>query len=138
MKQPSTMLYVLRGIAGFPALSGRTDPIQPGEKGRGWLMAFHVVPLSRHTIEVLSVSEATKTIQTHEHGGILKRWDHTLRVEPVADGECVYSDTVEIDAGSMTNAVARLAEAIYRYRQRRWQKLVRKHLLPEGPSYRLT
>lgn len=138
MKNPSTMLYVLRGIAGFPALAGRTDPIEEGEKGRGWLLAFHVLPLSRHTIEVLSVDQSTRSIRTHEYGGVLRRWDHTLHVEALGDDRSVYSDTVEIDAGPLTNAVARLAESIYRYRQRRWHRLVNKHLRPEGPGYRLT
>lgn len=137
MKYPSTMLYVLRGIAGFPALNGRTDPIQQGEKGRGWLTAFHVIPLYRHTIEVLEVDEAAMTIRTHERGGIVKRWDHVLRVEPVSARQCRYSDTVEIDAAALTDVVARLAQAIYRYRQRRWHKLVDRHLRPEGPRYRV-
>jgi len=137
MKQPATMLYVLRGIAGFPALNGRPDPVEEGEKGSGWLMAFHVIPSSRHTIEVLRVDEENKTIQTHEYGGVLKRWDHTLHVESVSENQSRYSDTVEIDARALTGFVARLAQSIYRYRQRRWHKLVNKHLLPEGRSYRL-
>ncbi len=136
MKQPATMLYVLKGIAGFPALNGRTDPIQEGEKGRGWLTAFQVIPLYRHTIEVLRVDDTAMAISTHEHGGVVKRWDHVLRVEPISARQCRYSDTVEIDAGPLTDMIARLAESIYRYRQRRWHKLVDRHLRPEGPVYR--
>ncbi len=48
---------------------------------------------------------------------------------------CRYSDTVDIDAGPFTAAVAKAAVAIYRYRQRRWHKLVDRHLLPTGPAY---
>jgi hypothetical protein len=136
LKHPASFLYVVRGLFGMPALAGRTDPIRAGEAGTGWLLAFHVLPLHRHTIEVLSVDDGTRTIRTHEHGGVLRRWDHTLHVSPVpvpggsGGPRCRYRDTVTIDAGPLTAIVATLAVGIYRYRHRRWHRLVRKHLLP--------
>jgi hypothetical protein len=136
MKQPVTFLYVTRGLFGMPALAGRSEPVRAGEAGSGWLLAFHVVPAYRHTIEVVAVDEEERTIRTHEHGGVLRRWDHVLHAEPVGrepvggeEPRCVYSDTVTIDAGRLTAVVAALAVGIYRYRQRRWHRLVRKHLL---------
>nr|WP_246023606.1 hypothetical protein [Nocardia yunnanensis] len=95
-----------------------------GERGTAWLFAFHVLPAYRHTIEVVDVDEAAGTIRTHEYGGVIKTWNHTLHVEPVAPDRCRYSDTVEIDAGRLTALVALLAANIYRYRHRRWRMLV--------------
>jgi hypothetical protein len=135
MKHLASFLYVCRGLFGWPALVGRTEPIRPGEAGRGWL--FHVIPLYRHTIEVVAIDETTMTIRSHEYGGALRRWDHTLHVESAGDARCCYSDTVEIDAGPLTELVAVTARWIYRYRQRRWHRLVRKHLQPSGPVYRV-
>jgi hypothetical protein len=143
MKHPATFLYVTRGLFGMPALAGRSEPVRAGETGSGWLFAFHVVPAYRHTIEVVAVDEETRTLRTHEHGGVLRRWDHVLHVEPVSgpgagagpEPRCRYSDTVTIDAGRLTGVVAAMAVGIYRYRQRRWHRLVRKHLLPTGPAY---
>jgi hypothetical protein len=131
MKQPVTFLYVTRGLFGMPALAGRSEPVRAGETGSGWLLAFHVVPAYRHTIEVVAVDEEERTIRTHEHGGVLRRWDHVLHTEPLGGDEarCRYSDTVTIDAGRLTAVVAALAVGIYRYRQRRWHRLVRKNLL---------
>jgi hypothetical protein len=80
-------------------------------------------------------SRRPRTICTHEYGGLLTAWDHTLRVEPIDEHRCRYSDTVAIDAGRATRLVAAIAVGIYRYRHRRWHKLVRKHLLPDGPAY---
>ncbi|OFB37547.1 hypothetical protein BA059_18645 [Mycolicibacterium sp. (ex Dasyatis americana)] len=128
MQQVPTFLYVCRGLFGVPALAGRTEKFEAGERGTGWLMAFHVIPAYRHTIEVLDVDDTTRTIRTHEYGGVLRTWDHTLHVEPVTDRSCRYSDTVEIDAGRLTPAVAVLARGIYAYRHRRWRKLVDKHM----------
>lgn len=126
MLSQATFLYVCKGLFGFPALAGRTESLQPGERGTGWLMAFHVIPAYRHTIEVTEVDEATGTIRTREHGGVLKAWNHTLHVEALQADSCRYSDTVDIDAGFLTGAVVAIANGIYRYRQRRWRKLMRR------------
>ena len=135
MKHPSSFLYVIRGLVNFPALTGRTSPVFEGEKGSGWLFAFHVFPAYRHTMEIHAVDESSRTIRTHEYGGVLKRWDHVLQVQPAGESRCLYSDTVTIDAGALTPLVAAIATGVYRYRQRRWHRLVQKHLLPSGPKY---
>lgn len=130
MQHPASFLYITRGVLGFPALAGRTEPVRAGETASGWLFAFHVIPAYRHTIEVRAVDEQRRSIVTHEHGGVLRRWDHTLHVEATGEERCRYSDTVVIDAGVLTPVVCLVATALYRYRQRRWKRLVRKHLLP--------
>jgi hypothetical protein len=135
MLSPVTFLYVCRGLFGFPALSGRSEPLRLGERGTGWLIAFHLIPAYRHTIEIVEVDDATRTVRTHEHGGVLRTWNHTLHVEALDENTCRYSDTIEIDAGPATIVVAAAATGIFRYRQRRWRKLVRQHLLAEGPAY---
>lgn len=132
LQHPASFLYVTRGLFGMPALAGRTDPVRAGEVAEGWLLAFHLVPVHRHTIEVVELDRSTRTIRTHEHGGVLRSWDHVLHAEPVDGSRCRYRDTVTIDAGRLTALVAALAVGIYRYRQRRWRRLVRRHLFPSG------
>ena len=131
MLSPATFLYVCKGLFGFPALAGRTEALRLGESGTGWLFAFHVLPAYRHTIEVVDVDQATGTIRTREHGGLLQAWNHTLHVEPLGANSCRYSDTVDIEAGVATGVVVAVANGIYRYRQRRWRKLVRRHMTAE-------
>lgn len=135
MQSPVTFLYVCKGLFGIPALAGRAEPLRAGERGTAWLFAFHLIPAYRHTIEVVEVDEANRTIRTHEHGGMLTAWNHALHVEPIDENTCRYSDTLEIDAGRATSFVAAVAAGIFRYRQRRWHKLVRLHLMPQGPAY---
>ncbi|MGI5130640.1 hypothetical protein ACQEVB_27805 [Pseudonocardia sp. CA-107938] len=85
MQRPATFAYVCRGLLGVPAAAGRTEPFQPGERGTGWILLFHVLPLHRHTIEVVGLDPDTRTVRTQEHGGVLRSWRHTLHVEPAGD-----------------------------------------------------
>jgi hypothetical protein len=135
MCHPASFTYVTRGLFGVPALAGRTEPFREGECGTGWLLLSHLLPLHRHTIHLASLDARAMTLRSHEHGGVLRAWNHTLHVEPAGDQRCRYSDTVAIDAGPLTGIIAALAMWIFRYRQRRWHRLVRNHLLPGGPRY---
>ncbi|AGM29914.1 Uncharacterised protein [Mycobacteroides abscessus] len=135
MQYAGTFLYLCRGLFGIPALSGRTEPLRVGEAGTAWLWGLHLIPLYRHTIHVVEVDADNRTVRTNESGGILRTWNHTLHVEPIGRGRCRYSDSIDIDAGMFSAAAARGAAAIFRYRQRRWHRLVNKQLLPEGPAY---
>ncbi|UYP19568.1 hypothetical protein OED52_03080 [Rhodococcus sp. Z13] len=129
MLSPVTFLYVVRGLIGMPALAGRATPLREGESGGGWLWVFHVIPAYRHTIEIVEVDPASHTIRTREHGGVLQQWNHTLHVEPAGEDRCRYRDVVDIDAGPLTPVAVAVAGVLFRYRQRRWHRLVRKHYL---------
>ena len=132
---PASFTYVTRGLIGVPALAGRTEPFREGETGTGWLLLFHLIPLHRHTIYLACLDHAATTLRSREHGGILRAWNHQLRVQHAGHNSCRYRDTIEIDAGPLTAAVAAVAKKIFRYRQRRWHRLVRNHLMPGGPRY---
>ena len=125
---PRTLLYVARGVLGVPSLQGRSEPFTVGESGTGWLLLFHVIPLSRHTIEVVAVDVERHAISTHEHGGLLRTWNHTLQVEQLEPTPRAPPTPSALDAGAMTPVVARVATAIFRHRQRRWHRLARRHL----------
>jgi hypothetical protein len=56
---------------------------------------------------------------------VLRRWDHDVVVERLDDDRSRYTDPVLVDAGPVTMPVAMFAWLFYRYRQRRWRKLVR-------------
>jgi hypothetical protein len=90
---------------------------------RLWL--FSLIPLNRHVIEIVEVDEDAGIARTREHGGAIKRWNHTLRVEPTGPDSCRYTDEVEIDAGSATPVVAAFARVLFAYRHSRWRQLAK-------------
>jgi hypothetical protein len=133
MLQPATMLYVLKGLFSFPALSGRIDPITAGETGAGWTLLLHVIPFARWTIHVVSVDPLMCTIATREGGGLIRRWDHTLHVERLDADRSRYTDAIVVEAGWLTPGVASTVGLIFSYRQWRLRRLARRHLrTPRG------
>jgi hypothetical protein len=124
-RTPAAFRYVTRGvlrIAGLP----RTGRFGQGTRVEGWLLLGGVLPLHRHHLEVVCVDHEAMTLSSHEWGGVLRRWDHDIVVERLDDDRTRYTDRVLIDAGPFTMPVAGFAWLFYRYRQRRWRKLVRR------------
>lgn len=56
-------------------------------------------------------------------GGLIRRWDHTMLVEPEGEGTR-YTDRVEVEAGALTFAAALFARTLYRHRQKNWRRLL--------------
>ncbi|MFC3101036.1 hypothetical protein [Altererythrobacter lauratis] len=56
-------------------------------------------------------------------GGLIRRWDHTMLVEPEGKGSR-YTDRVDVEAGALTFAAAGFARLLYTHRQRRWRALL--------------
>lgn len=67
---------------------------------------------------------AARTLRDNGRGTLARRWDHHITVELTSDGQTLYTDRVEIEAGLLTLAVWSFARAFYAHRQRRWRRLV--------------
>ena len=80
------------------------------------------------TIEELDA--AARRVQSDEGSALVRSWRHLITVEPLGSGSCRYTDVVEIDAGPLSPVVATWAAGFYRWRQRRWRELARRHLQP--------
>ena len=84
---------------------------------------FHLPVGWRHSIRVVEADAAGGRIRTEEGGGVVRRWSHTIGVQPLTARRCRYSDTIEIDAGGLTLPIWAWASIFYRVRQRRWRRL---------------
>ncbi|WP_051309577.1 hypothetical protein [Thermocrispum agreste] len=130
LQRTETVSYVLRPWIRLPVLRSYTDLPREGDSLTGWLFLLGLVPLGRYTITVAKVDPASRTLRSEERGGVVRRWQHTLHAEPAGPGRCRYTDTVLIDTGMLTPVVAKFARWLFRYRHRRWSRLVRR----DGPG----
>src|SRR5262249_23839568 len=94
---------------------------------------FGVIPLGKHTIFIERIDPVAQEIQSREHGALLHRWDHLIRIRPTPDGRTLYADEVEFSAGLLTPLVWAFAQWFYRHRQRRWRRIARR-LASAGPA----
>ncbi len=125
VQQPELFVHVAGSWIRFPAAEGRNRPWQAGDRVFGWIFLFRFIPLSKHTIEVISIDDNTMTFISNEGGGFVKTWNHYIYVEDIDGSTCRYTDRVDIDAGLLTPVIVALSKRFYRYRQRRWQALAK-------------
>ena len=127
--QTSRLLeYVAAPLVRFRALN-------PAELPLAWLdtsyevqmLMFGWLPAGRQFIRISrAASGTTHVLRDDGSGQLAKVWDHTIRVEPTADGGTQYTDIVEVRAGVLTPFVWAFAQVFYRHRQRRWRALVER------------
>jgi hypothetical protein len=94
---------------------------------------FGVIPLGKHTIFIERIDPVAREVQSREHGALVRRWDHLIRIRPTPDGHTLYSDEVEFSAGPLTPLVWAFAQWFYHHRQRRWRRIARR-LASAGPA----
>jgi hypothetical protein len=123
VKQVDTLRYVTRGLLGFRSLGPIPQALAPGDVLRVRLVFFHVIPAWTHEIRILAADDEAQRIETTEHGGAVRKWNHVITVEPAREDRTRYTDTIEIEAGPVTPIVWAYANLFYRYRQRRWRRL---------------
>ena len=124
LKRRDTFLFITRGAMSYRGSESWPEILMsPGVEIRTVVYPFGFLPGSAHTFKIVSVDEVAREITTKEHGGLIRTWNHTMKIEPVSDRCCRYSDRVEIDAGALTVVVWSIAQVFYRYRQRRWRIL---------------
>ncbi len=129
---PALLCHVAAPVLRFPGLAGRTQPWREGEQVTTWLLLFGVLPVSFHHLQMRLIDAEQMRIVAHEWGGVVRRWNHSIWIEPLGVGWCRYTDRIEIDAGRLTVIVAGFAALFYRHRQRRWRRLARRHLATPG------
>ncbi|MFP5487969.1 MAG: hypothetical protein ACLGHQ_06650 [Acidimicrobiia bacterium] len=123
VQTPAAFRLVTRGLLRMPAIAHRRDRWREGETVAGWIFLFGVLPFSRHTLRCAQIDDATMTLRSEEHGGVVRRWHHDIVVAPLDGERCTYRDRIDVDAGPLTPVVAAWARVFYRIRQRRWREL---------------
>ncbi|PIE36719.1 MAG: hypothetical protein CSA54_03555 [Gammaproteobacteria bacterium] len=119
-----TLVYITRGMLGFAGAADFPAQWQVGTRLSTRLLALGFIPLWTHHLSIDSIDPAACKIVSDEGGGIVSSWKHLIEIAAIDDKHCRYTDQVEISAGIFTPLVYAWAHIFYRYRQRRWRKLI--------------
>ncbi len=125
LQRKETFLFITRGMLGFSGSDDWPERFAPGLEIECRLWFLHVLPSWRHYLNVMSIDAESKQLVSNERGGPIRKWNHTIRIVPVSDSTSHYQDEIDIDAGALTPLIWLYAHIFYRYRQRRWVKLLR-------------
>ncbi|MCB1337892.1 MAG: hypothetical protein KDK10_10750 [Maritimibacter sp.] len=78
---------------------------------------FGILRNPGHHMHVERLDRAARILQSREHNPSVRRWDHTLSVQPEGTG-CLWTDRVVIDADRLAWGTARFARFVYTRRHR--------------------
>ena len=124
-RRGDTLTYIARGLVSFGGSEGLPGQFTEGSAVDVRILFFGFIPAWRHHLAIKSIDDAKRELLSNEHGGLVRVWNHLIRVEPLDDERCRYTDDMEIQAGNFTPLVWLYAHLFYRYRQRRWRSWLR-------------
>lgn len=119
-----TMFYICDGMIAFRN-HDIPETFATGIEAQCRLWFFNIFPGWKHHWRINHIDHNRRIIDSAEYGGLIRRWHHLIRVGSLNDSQCVYTDAIEIDAGLVTPLVWVWASMFYRYRHRRWKKLIK-------------
>jgi hypothetical protein len=125
VKKSSTLVFITRGLLGFTTDNFPTQ-WRTGETIKTRLWLYNIIPAWRHVLYFVRVDDEKREILTNESGGLIKVWNHQIRVAPESEKNCLYTDEIQIKAEVFTILVWLFAHFFYRYRQFRWRRLLRQ------------
>lgn len=122
VKKSSTLVFITKGLLGF---SQKNFPPEwkEGETVATRLFLFSFIPAWKHEICFVRIDNDQFELYTNEKGGMVSVWNHLIKIDPITEQVCAYTDKIEIEAGVLTPIVGFFARIFYRYRQRRWRSI---------------
>lgn len=129
VKRSDTFFYVVRGFFCVDTKDPIPDIFEEGMSGTMRVRLFHIIPsLWPHHLRAEKVDDERMELQSRESEGPIRKWDHNIKVTPISDHRCEYTDTIDIDAGRATFLVVAFADLLFHYRHSRWRKLIKRQV----------
>jgi hypothetical protein len=122
----NTFLFITKGMLGFDGSEQWPEFFHEGLELETRLLFFHFLPGWKHSLRVVSINSDNLQVKSEESGGLVRTWNHGISVKKLSDNCCNYTDEIEIDAGIFTLLIWIYAQIFYRYRQKRWRRLVKR------------
>jgi hypothetical protein len=124
---PALLVSVTHPVMTFRPVDGGPLPEdwQVGDSVDLKLYGLGFIPLGRHTISLERLDAGRREIQSRERGQLAETWLHLIRAEPYGDGQTLYTDEIDIYAGSFTGIITAFAVGFYCYRQTRWRRVIK-------------
>ncbi|MFW6210209.1 MAG: hypothetical protein ACOC4E_01825 [Patescibacteria group bacterium] len=124
VRRTSTLFQVTAGLVEFLDLEQFPEYWQTGTEITTRLRLFNRLPGGLYHIKVQAVEPEDRRIVTLEHGGLVREWQHEMRVDEISPSSCRYVDRVWVDAGVLSQPLQYYVRWYYRQRHERWQSVL--------------
>lgn len=78
---------------------------------------------------MISIDHNKLIMRDNGYSKLIKKWDHTISLKDIGNGKTLYADTIDINAGALTILVVLFAHVFYRWRQKRWNRLIQNKFI---------
>ena len=119
---------VLQQMMSGPLVSVRCPPGEEraGDSVRLTFRLWDAIPVGNWRFEVTERNDAAWRLRSEESGTFVRRWTHTITIEPLSDTTARHTDKIDIDAGALTPLIAAFARRDYMRRHRLRKALLEK------------
>ncbi len=124
VKQPRLLFHIARPMVYFAPCDGTVIPEQWRERTYWFqLKLLGILPFGKQAVRI-SFQERPGCFTVRDNGfsALIRKWDHRITITE-NNGEVIYRDQLELDAGILTPFVWVFARVFYGHRQSRWRKL---------------
>lgn len=116
---PNALAESMQGSLTYSGLP--KEPVFEGQRIVVSLKRWGWFPMGRWTMDVVRRDDDRRILESCEFGGLVRKYQHRLEVEPLNDGEARYTDYLDLDAGIFTDLMFPTFVSMYekRHQQRR-------------------
>lgn len=116
---PNALAESMQGSLTYSGLPKK--PVFEGQRIVVSLKRWGWFPMGRWTMDVVRRDDDRRILESCEFGGLVRKYQHRLEVEPLSDGEARYTDYLDLDAGIFTDLMFPTFVSMYekRHQQRR-------------------
>lgn len=127
VKKTESLFYIAKPLIKFVQLPEHPLP-ELWEEGKYpvkmYILGF--IPFGKQWI-VISIDNNNLRMRDNGYSKLIKKWDHNIYLKGVGENKTLYTDTIDINAGILTIFIAMFANIFYRWRQKRWRRLINNH-----------
>lgn len=124
IKKSKSLFYIAEPLVKFVEVENHLIP-EFWEEGK-YLIKMYIlgfIPFGSQWI-IISMDDDIKNIRDNGYSKIIKKWDHNVYLKDIGNNRTLYADSIEINAGILTLFIVLFANIFYRFRQKRWKKLI--------------
>lgn len=93
------------------------------------MLIFGFIPFGgTHFLYFEKIDAVNKILQTKEWDNAAKIWNHKISLKTLTNNSICYKDEIVIYGGILTGIITTWAKSFYKYRQKRWQIIVKKNI----------